>query len=374
MYCKKILCKDFRNIEACEVDFCSGVNVLYGNNAQGKTNLLEAVCMFSLGKSFRGVKDTEFIRFDCPNTQLGMTFENSVREQNIFLQFSRNHQRRIEQNGVKIDRMSEIIGQFRAVLFFPEHLNIIKEGPAMRRNYLDVAISQLRPMYLKSLQRYNHILAQRNKLIKNAEDDRASFDATVEFWSHQLAAEAAFITQARVGYLKLCEAELKNCFEEMTGSRETPSLTYVFSFKGAADSIGDKQKLAEAYFSQLMSNHDREIGAGATLWGIHKDDIDIFLNGKSARLYASQGQQRSLSLGLKLAESAISREDTGEEPVLLLDDVFSELDPSRREYLTERMKRGQVIMTTCGDLNTVETAARIIHVENGNYAPAESCS
>jgi len=372
MQCKTILCEDFRNIEACQVDFSDGVNVLYGENAQGKTNLLEAICMFSLGKSFRGVKDTEFIRFDRPTARLGMTFENSVREQNIFMQFSRNHQKKIEQNGVKITRMSEIIGQFRAVLFFPEHLNIIKEGPSMRRNYLDVAISQLRPLYLKSLQRYNHILVQRNKLIKAAEDDRKNFDSTVEFWSYQLAVEAAYITQARIKYLGLCEKELQNCFTEMTGTREIPSLSYVYAFKGAENFIGDRKRLAEEYFKQLMSFHDREIGAGATLWGTHKDDIDIFLNEKSARLYASQGQQRSLSLGLKLSESAISKDDTGEEPVLLLDDVFSELDSSRREYLTERMKRGQVIMTTCGDLNTVDTAARIIRTENGTFTPVEA--
>lgn len=372
MLCRQIKAEGFRNIDFCTVEFSDGVNVLYGRNAQGKTNLLEAICMFSLGKSFRGVKENDFIGFDRQNAKLELLFENSVREQSIFLGFSKNHQKKIEQNGVKINRMSEIIGQFRAVLFFPEHLNIIKEGPSLRRNYLDVAISQLRPMYLKSLQRYNHILVQRNKLIKAAEDDRKSFDSTIEFWSWQLATEAAFITQARLGYIGLCEKELKKCFEEMTGGNETPGMNYVFSFKAAGAAADDRKKLTDAYFSQLMSNHDREIGAGATLWGIHKDDVDIELNGRSARLYASQGQQRSLSLGLKLAESAISEKDTGEQPVLLLDDVFSELDSKRRDYLTEKMKRGQVIMTTCGDLNTIGTSARIITVENGCFSSSET--
>ncbi len=368
MFCKKISCEGFRNIDSAEVEFSDGVNVLYGANAQGKTNLLEAICMFSLGKSFRGVKDTEFIGFDKPGTKLSMTFENSMREQQLLMCFSKNHQKRIEQNGVKISRMSEIIGQFRAVLFFPEHLNIIKEGPSMRRNYLDVAISQLRPLYLKSLQRYNHILIQRNKLIKAAQDDRKSFDDTIEFWSYQLSVEAAYITVARLGYLKLCEKQLASCFEEMTGGSEIPTMSYSFAFRGASECCDDKKKLQEAYFSQLMSNHEREIGAQATLWGIHKDDVDIMLNGRSARLFASQGQQRSLSLGLKLSESAISENDSGEKPVLLLDDVFSELDSSRREYLTDRMKKGQVIMTTCGDLDTMKTAAKVIRVENGCFS------
>ena len=367
MVCKRIAAERFRNIGSCDVEFGEGTNLLYGNNAQGKTNLLEAIGMFSLGKSFRGVKEQEFIKFGCKDALLSLDFRDSRREQNIKMFFDRSKNKKIEQNGVKIARTSEIIGQFRAVLFFPEHLNVIKEGPAMRRNYLDVAISQLRPVYLKSLQRYNHILGQRNKLIKNALSDRKSFDSTVEFWSYQLANEAAFITLARIGYLVFVETELKNCFSEMTGGKEVPSLSYLPSFRDAENFYGSREKLAGAYFGKLMSGHDREIAAGATLWGIHKDDVDVMLNGKNARLYCSQGQQRSLALGLKLAESAISAKDTGEVPVLLLDDVFSELDAGRREYLTERMKKGQVIITACAEEGLCDSA-KIIRVENGSYS------
>ena len=368
MEAKKIKAENFRNICSADVEFSSGVNLLYGNNAQGKTNLLEAVCFFSLGKSFRGAKEGEFIRFEEKNASISLDFSDSVREQNIKIDFFRDKLRHVEQNGVKISRMSEMIGAFRAVMFCPEHLNIIKEGPSMRRGYLDVAISQLRPLYLRSLQRYNHILAQRNKLIKNAAADRRSFDATVEFWSQQLAHEAANITRSRLKYLRMVEEELKICFSEMTGEREIPSLEYDFSFKIDKNTAEDTKKCEEAFFSRLMSSHEREIAAGATLWGIHKDDVDIRLNGKSARLYASQGQQRSLALGLKLSESRISMRDTGEEPVLLLDDVFSELDGTRREYLTERMKRGQVIMTACGDVD-LGANVNVINVEKGNYLP-----
>ena len=364
----KICAEDFRNIERAEVSFSDGINLLFGANAQGKTNLLEAVCFFSLGKSFRGAKEGEFIRFDSKNASLSLDFSDSVREQNIKIDFFRDKLRHVEQNGVKISRMSEMIGAFRAVLFCPEHLNIIKEGPSMRRGYLDVAISQLRPLYLRSLQRYNHILAQRNKLIKNAVADRRSFDATVEFWSQQLAHEAANITRSRLKYLSMVEEELKICFAEMTSQREIPSLEYDFSFKIDREAAEDTKKCEEFFLSRLMSSHDREIAAGATLWGTHKDDVDIRLNGKSSRIYASQGQQRSLALGLKLSESKISQRDTGEEPVLLLDDVFSELDAARREYLTERMKRGQVIVTACGDVE-LGTSVKVISVEKGCYLP-----
>ncbi|MBQ2715400.1 MAG: DNA replication/repair protein RecF [Clostridia bacterium] len=368
MKVKKICAEDFRNIERAEVEFSDGINLLFGANAQGKTNLLEAICYFSLGKSFRGAKDAEFIAFDKRTAKLSLDFEDKVRERNLTIDFSKDHARHIEQNGMKISRMSEIIGLFRAVIFCPEHLNIIKEGPSMRRFYLDVAISQLRPLYLRSLQRYNHILMQRNKLIKNAERDRKSFDATIEFWSAQLAAEAANITKQRLRYIEAAERELKICFDEMTGGRETPSLEYDHSFKIKPEEAADAKRAQEIFFSQLMSSHDREIYAGATLWGIHKDDLIIRLDGKNARNFASQGQQRSLALGLKLSEAAISASNTGESPVLLLDDVFSELDAERRSYLCERMKRGQVIMTACSDVDLQNEHVNVIRVENGNYS------
>jgi len=367
MICRRITAEGFRNIASCDVTFSDGVNLLLGANAQGKTNLLEAVAMFSLGKSFRGVRETEFISFDSEYCRLGLDYSDSVRDQTLALAWSKSKQRIITHNGVKISRISDMIGLFRSVLFFPEHLNIIKEGPAMRRNFLDVAVSQLRPGYLRSLQRYNHILGQRNKLIKAAPADRRAFDSTVEFWSYQMAREAAYITLARISYLAAVEAETKKSFAEMTTGRETPGLSYVFSFRGAQNAATGREELTEAYMTQLMSNHDREIAAGATLWGVHKDDIDITLNEKNARIYCSQGQQRSLALAMKLSESAISAKDSGEVPVLLLDDVFSELDGERRDYLTDRMKNGQVIITSCSENDLPAGSVKIIKTVNGVY-------
>lgn len=373
MICKVVEAENFRNIESCRVEFSPGVNVLVGDNAQGKTNLIEAIYFAAIGRSFRGAHEAELLRFDCREARTRVTFTDSLREQTIEIGFSRDKNRRVTQNGVKVGRMSEIVGRFRAVLFCPEHLNIIKEGPSMRRQYLDVAISQLRPLYMRSLQKYNHILAQRNRLLKSAwePDGRKVFEETSDMWSAVLAHEAAFITASRIKYLETVAEEIRDCFGEMTGGREVPGLEYVSSAHMSGDVLYDVKRCEEQYYEKFCANHEREIAAGATLWGVHKDDVDISINGRAARQFASQGQQRSLSLALKLAEGAISRRDTGEEPVFLLDDVFSELDAGRRTYLTGKMKNRQIILSTCterdGESADAYGDARVVKVRNGEF-------
>ena len=374
MICTSVLAENFRNIEESRVEFSPGVNILHGDNAQGKTNLIEAIYFAAIGKSFRGAHESDFIRFEQKSARVEVSFADSLRGQCIGMEFFRDKLRRVTQNGVKITRMSEIVGQFRAVLFCPEHLNIIKEGPSMRRQYLDVAISQLRPLYMRSLQKYNHILAQRNRLIKAAADPsgRRDFEETAEFWSRQLAHEAAFITVSRVKYLELAAREVEACFAEMTGGKEKPELEYSPSVRMKEEDMRDERRCEEIYAAHLDSNHDREIAVGATLWGVHKDDVEIKINSRPARQFASQGQQRSLALSLKLAEGAISRRDSGEEPVFLLDDVFSELDAGRRAYLTGKMKDRQIILTTCtehedGSEITDFGGANVITVRSGEF-------
>lgn len=365
MECNKIKIRNFRNIEKTEIEFDNGVNILVGDNAQGKTNLLEAISFTALGKSFRTTHDEELIRFGEDFAEVSLDFSDSVRRQNITVRMMKGHRRHIEQNKVKVARLSDIVGAFRTVLFCPEHLSLIKDGPAERRNYLDVALSQLYPIYLKSLQRYNHVLKNRNKLIRDAENDPKTFRETIEFWSEQLAAEAAVIARYRVQYLERAEEHIKACFAEMTGQKELPRAVYAGSSHGEPQSYLDIKETEKKYFDLLMKNHDREIGAGATLWGIHKDDIEITVNDRSARAFASQGQQRSLALAMKLAEGEVCAAITGERPVFLFDDVFSELDASRRAYLSGKMKDRQVIITTCEPSGIV--GGKIIQVQNGRY-------
>ena len=286
--CHSIEIENFRNIGSASVAFTEGVNLLHGDNAQGKTNLLEAVYFTALGKSFRPVKEAELIRFGEESARVVNRFSDSVRQQSLsFRLFAGRGHRIVEQNGLKIGRMSEMVGAFRVVLFCPEHLSLIQGGPELRRNYLNVALSQLRPMYLQSLQRYNKLLKERNALLKRAPEDMATFKATEPMWSAQLAHEAAIITVHRARYVSQVNDHVKACFSDMMtkyeGGDELPELTYqptlgsewLEAHHDDPDIFTDQQRLEARYLELLTTRHDREIGAGATLWGIHKDDVKI---------------------------------------------------------------------------------------------------
>ncbi len=365
MQCNAVSLANFRNIESASVRFHPDVNVLYGNNAQGKTNLLEAIYFAAIGRSFRSLHPKECIAFGKESAALSVDFTAQGRVQNITMQLFQSRIRSVEKNHVRVGKMSELMGAFRAVLFCPEELSLVKGGPAERRQFLDIAISAREPMYLAALQRYGHILKQRNALIRAAEKDRSVFDATVDLWSQQLAREGAYIARSRKRYVEKAAPHVAACFAEMTQSREVPMLCYQGCDRAEDPDYEDLSTIEAHLYERLCKNHDREIGAGATLYGVHKDDIEILLNEKDARSFASQGQQRSLSLAMKLAEGELCREDCGEYPVFLLDDVLSELDGARREYLLHKIKGKQVIMTTCEPVEG--HADHLIYVENGVF-------
>ena len=366
MVVNNIKLQNFRNIAAADVSFSPGVNVLYGDNAEGKTNLLEAVYFAAIGKSFRGQHLREVISFGENEAMISLDFTGAGRQQNISIRLLGNRMRTVEKNKVRMARMSELMGAFRAVLFCPEHLSLIKDGPAERRQYLDIAISTAEPLYLAALQRYNRVLKQRNALIKAAEKDPQNFSATVDLWSAQLAKEAAFIARGRDRYLKKAAVHIGRCFAEMTGMREVPAIAYLGP-GGREHDYEDTAATEALCYGKLCEHHEREILAGATLYGVHKDDFEVRLNGKEARLYCSQGQQRSLALAFKLAEGELCREDCGEYPVFLFDDVLSELDGGRRRYLLEQIKDKQVILTTCEQHDFL--SPRAILVKGGTYTP-----
>ena len=370
MYCKKVSLKSFRNIDECSIEFYDGINILAGENAQGKTNLLEAIFYASVGRSFRASNSGEMIFFGKRSATVSIDYVSEKKEKgdNITIQLFSDKKKTVEKNHLRVERLSDIVGSFRSVLFCPEHLSLIKDGPLERRTYLDIAISRISPKYIHSLQRYAYFLKQRNALIKSAQSDRSVFDATVDLWSEQLASEAAEISFLRLQFIKRVAKIVSDCFEEMTGKKESVDIIYRGSASLEGDEYLDKQRVKEKYFSLLSSSHDREIFVGSTLWGIHKDDIEIKINQKNARSFASQGQQRSLALALKLAEGEICYEEFGDYPVFLFDDVLSELDETRRNYMIKFAADKQVIITTCETsvLKNLKADKKIL-VVNGTY-------
>ncbi len=414
MTADRIVLRDFRNIESADIALSPGVNVFLGNNAQGKTNLLESLYLFAAGRSHRTSHERDMVRFGQPYFELSLEtsavdvtrigrsrtgyvqsavgtndggraeytqsavgtndggraeFPRSdlpIRRRELgFKVFAEGTRKReCKKNGVVVP-LTELIGAFRAVLFCPEHLSIVKSGPAERRSFLDIALCQLKPVYLKSLSRHNRILKQRNALLKQLADGNGDREL-LEVASDQLAREAAYIFVARRNYIRALDIEMKRFFLdlcEVTGESEQPSLVY-------HSSLGDDCELDESgaykcYLERLSANTAREEAAGATLYGSHKDDIIIRLDGRDARLYASQGQQRSLALSMKLGEGQISRSETGDEPVYLFDDVLSELDPRRQLFLLSKL-RSQVIMTACTPPSEeANITANIINVFQG---------
>ena len=365
MICRSVRVGDFRNINEAQIEFSPGVNLLRGDNAQGKTNLLEAIYYMAIGKSFRGASEAEMIGFGKSSAFVSLDFEDNIRRQNLSVTFYRDKRRKFVQNGVSIYKMSDIVGAMRAVLFSPDNLSLIKNGPSERRSWLDTALCQSRPVYMQSLSRFNKILKQRNKLLKDADEDRRTFNETIGFWSEQLARESAVLARFRAEYVSRAAEGVYRFFSEMTGDAEKPEMTFVCSSKLEPDGLCDTEAVYSAYLALLSGNLEREIAVGSTLWGAHKDDIDISINGRASRDYASQGQQRSLALAMKLAEGEICYSECGEYPVFLLDDVLSELDGKRRSYLLNELCDRQVIMTGCDESHG--GGAHIIRVHGGVF-------
>ena len=345
MVCKKIEFNCFRNIEGEKIEFGNGINVIHGENAQGKTNILEGIYLFARGKSFRAFKDRELVKFGCDGAMMHLTFKKRDGENELGVEIPKNGIKKFYKNKIKAEKTADIIGEFRAVLFCPSHLGIIKDAPAVRRRFLDVAISQLRPIYIKMLAKYNSVMEQRNAILKLEPEKRRQYESMLEVYSDELASLCADIADMRIDYIKKLDYWMKVFFEEMMKGKETPKITYETNAK--ENDFESRESLKNRYLSLLKDNLEREYKNGATLFGIHKDDLKIELNGRDARFYCSQGQSRSLALAMKMAEGEISREYTGEYPVFLFDDVLSELDENRRKFILSKIDKRQVIITSC---------------------------
>lgn len=354
MFVKKLKLEGFRNYENETFTFSPGTNIIYGNNAQGKTNALEAVYLFSIGKSFRTQQDRELIRFHEEQTKISVLFENNIRENEIELVLRRDRKKQIKINGVPIQKMGELIGLFTVVLFSPDELNLTKGSPHARRRFLDIAVSQMRPKYYHILRRYNKVLEQRNNLIKKlkfAQDD--SLKETMAVWNEKLSDYGMTVITYRKKFVESLQAFSKKIHHEISG--ENFEIRYKTSFE-----------TKEQFLKKLNDSLYKEIEQGFTLYGPHRDDLDIETDGKDIKTYGSQGQHRSAVLALKLAQADMIYEDTGEYPVLLLDDIMSELDGDRRAYLAAKIKNKQVIIT-CTDIDDLpeNDTSKSLKIHNG---------
>lgn len=355
MYISSLKLTDFRNYENEEITFSPFTNVIYGNNAQGKTNVLEALYLFSQGRSHRAKTDKELIRFGCDRARLEIVFHDSDRDYKAIMQLERNGRKSITINHVKLTKLSMLMNYLNIVMFSPEDLNLIKGSPSQRRRFIDSAISQLYPAYLLNLTDYHKALAQKNSLLKDMHkiQDRTMLSV----WNEQLARTGAKIMKSRIEFIELLEGFAKNIQKEI--SDEDLKLTYV-------SGIRCKDVTEESYYNYLEENAKREIDFSSALFGIQRDDVSVMINTKPARIYGSQGQQRTATLTLKMALSDYIHHIKDEYPVLLLDDIMSELDISRRTYLAEKIQDKQVFITsTDADLSKSTDKTKLIRINSG---------
>lgn len=349
MYVRNIKLINFRNYMNLNIELNKTLNIFVGDNAQGKTNLLESVYICSNGKSYRTSKDRELINLSKTKAYIGLDIKKELFTKFIELKFEKDAKKRIRVNKVELDRVSELVGIFNIVIFSPEDLKLVKEGPSERRSFLDGEISQIKPKYKYNLARYNKILIQRNNLLKSRLNKNCYnlFDV----WDTQLSQTGADIIIERIKFIEQLAIISNNIHTRLTGGIEELRLKYMPSFQ--VDNL-NKKEIQLRLKSILEKNIEKDIQKGNTEFGPHRDDLDIIINEISARTFGSQGQQRTAALSLKLAEVELIKSEIGEYPVLLLDDVFSELDLSRRKYLISTFKDIQTIITSTDDIDLVE--------------------
>ncbi len=362
MIVKKISFQNYRNLKANEVEPSPEVNVICGDNAQGKTNFLESIWIFTGGRSFRGAKDRELVAFGQQAAQLELLADAAEREQNFRVLLS-GGRRAVHVNKVPQQSASALVGKFCAVVFSPAHLALVKDGPGVRRKFLDTAICQMQPSYAKQFLKYNHILNQRNSLLRHLKKDNKLAD-TLDVWDEKLTECGAELMKRRFLYVESLLPALDEFYGGLSSGREEISLQYRPS---AVRCPCEKEvALREEFLRRLAESRTEDLLQGVTTRGPHRDDLEIKIDGKSARQFASQGQQRSAVLAMKLAEAELMRKVLGEPPVILLDDVLSELDATRQNYLLNSIAQRQVFITCCEpDLGRKLAAGAVFSVSQG---------
>lgn len=327
--------KNFRNYEEAHVEFSEGVNILYGDNAQGKTNILEAIYVGATAKSHRAGRDREMIQFGEEEAHIKYYVRKKGITDRIDMHLKRGRAKGIAVNGIPLRRASELFGSANVVFFSPEDLNIIKEGPSERRKFIDMELCQLDKVYLNNLTNYNKIILQRNKLLKELEFHEDYLD-TLQVWDMQLVRYGMEVIRRRQEFIRELESIIREIHSGITGGKEQITVTY------------EANVPAQDMEKELKKVRERELKARVSLVGPHRDDLAFMLGDVDIRTFGSQGQQRTAALSLKLSEIEIVKRRIGDCPILLLDDVLSELDAGRQEKLLDSIREVQTVITCTG--------------------------
>lgn len=393
MIIEKVEVTNFRNHRDSVLELSPGVNILVGKNAQGKTNLLEAVFLTCAGRGWRTNKDKEMIRFGADTAHVKTVVKRKFGHIIIDIGLSRSVKKTIKINNIPVQRMGELMGQVNCVFFSPDELRLVKDAPADRRRFLDIDISQIDKAYFYALLKYNKTLVQRNALLKAKTED---IESGLNIWDVQLAKVGALIISKRIGFIQKLREGVMKVHSYLTNGRESVEVEYegivspdsssgacsestnqAFKEGNAGGSVTrvttgclfniPQDEIESLLLEQLRMTREKDLRLRTTTVGPHRDDLRISIDGKDVRYFASQGQQRTVALSLKLAELEIFKAATGEMPVLLLDDVFSELDSERQARLVKALSKCQSIITSV-EFGGIPDSARVLKIEGGKVA------
>lgn len=354
----------FRNYDHVELTFDNGCNVIYGENAQGKTNLLEAIVYLACGKSPRAHSDRELIGFDRETAKLVGKMESREREFKTEILLQRGRRRKMTVNGVTAKSSADLSDVLHTVFFSPEDLYLIREGAAARRRFMDLSLCQLRPRYAEALAEHSRLYEHKTRILRDSEDDPGLLQMLPDF-NERLCVVGAILIGYRARFCQALAQHARQAHLECSGGREELELHYQ-TVKTVSDPFAASQEIAEQLREHQSFHIQAEIASRLCLSGPHKDDIEVLVNGRSARQFCSQGQVRTAALSLKLAEREIHKNAMGEYPVMLLDDVLSELDVKRQEYVLNRISGGQIFITCCeNDRLDALLSGKVFHIRSG---------
>jgi len=365
MLIQELYLRGFRNYKEAKIKFDDGINVIVGKNAQGKTSLIEAIYYLASARSFRLASDKELISIGRDDATIRVDIVSCGREQTLESRFFRGRRREIYLNGSKLKAIGELIGKVTAVPFSPDDLGMIKDGAAVRRKMMDQCLSQLRPGYLAALTEFNRLYSHKSKILRDYRE-KPSLLELLDDYNLRMAQQSARIIYYRAAFVEALSSRASDIHIGFSGGAETLGIRY--KTVGGMDAHGKKpEQLFPILVEHQREHRNAELQSGMCLSGIHKDDLEIDINGAAARKFASQGQARTAVISIKLAERDIHFNNSGEYPLLLLDDVLSELDTTRQDFVLDRIKEGQVFITCCDDCATRVSPNRgIIHIENGS--------